>query len=302
MQRDRDTLTPATQLSKTLTLVKRISTGAMGSVWIAEHMPSGKQVAVKLIVDRLADRPKGLARFFREAAMAMQLEHPHIVRTIDHGVTEDHRPFLVMELLEGESLKARIERRGPMPLPEAIAIVSQVAKALSVAHTRGIVHRDIKPLNLFLVSGAEQDPFVKVLDFGIAKQVPTFSGLTSTGALLGTPYYMSPEQLRNAKDADSRMDLWSLAVVAFEMLTGKRPFAAKTVTALSLLICRCLPTRATALRQDLPASLDPWFSRAFSLRIEQRFQSAAELSYTLMTAAASDNLVPADLVAADWEQ
>lgn len=287
-------LEPNMQLSKTLRLVRSLDKGGMGSVWVAEHVPSGGQVAVKIVADRLVDRPKALARFFREASMAMQLDHPHIVKTIDHGVTSDSRPFLVMELLDGESLRERIVRRGAMTVRESLSILTQVADALRTAHGQRIVHRDIKPPNLFLVRGAEDDPFVKVVDFGIAKQVPTMSGLTSTGALVGTPYYMSPEQLTNAKNADSRMDLWSLAVVAFELFTGTRPFVAKTVTALSLLICRGSPKQASTLRPELPADLDAWFSRAFSRKIEDRFQSAEELAEELTAACDRRHLVVDD--------
>ena len=252
----------------------------MGSVWIAHHYPSGTHVAVKVVHDRLAEDPKWTARFRREVTMAAQLTDPHIVRTIDHGEISDGRLFLVMELLDGQSLQERLRTEVPLSIHETKAMVTQVAHALTTAHAAGIVHRDVKPGNLFLVAGVPSQPFIKVLDFGVGKQLKAISTLTTTGKLVGTPYYMSPEQLMNSKAADARMDLWALSVVAFESLTRTKPFRAKTVTALSLLICQSRYMRPSALNPALGGAGDQWFARAFARRQDERFQTAAELAHS----------------------
>src|SRR5262249_23749353 len=160
---------------------------------------------------------------------ASQVKSPHVVQTFDHGVTDDGRPYIVMELLEGRDLSSYLEAAGRMPLAEVVDLVTQLARGLDRAHARGIIHRDIKPDNIFFGDAGNGEVFVKLLDFGIAKGVETLGSSTKTGSALGTPFYMSPEQLMGAKDIDARSDLWSVGVVAFEALTGKKPFDADTI-------------------------------------------------------------------------
>jgi serine/threonine protein kinase len=219
------TLAPGALVSDRLRLERLLGEGGMGCVWIAQHLTLGTRVAVKFVSAELAaSHPEIAARFSREAAAAAKITSPHVVRTLDFGATPQGTPYLVMELLEGESLAERLEREQRVPPAEAATIVSHVANALSEAHRLGVVHRDIKPGNIFLTR-AGRAVFAKVLDFGIARDVAATTGAaTQTGALLGTPQYMSPEQLMSAKGVDSRADLWALAVTAYEMLVGTPPF------------------------------------------------------------------------------
>ena len=202
-------------------LERPLGAGGMGSVWVAEHTTLKTRVVVKLMRPELAKDPETLQRFSREAAAAANVKSPHVVSVLDHGIAPDGSPFITMELLEGEDLGARL-KRGPLAPDEAAAIMAQTCKALTRAHERGIVHRDIKPQNVFLCSGFGET-FVKVLDFGIAKAGGDLqAGLdtTSTGAVMGTPFYMSPEQALGQKTIDFRTDVWACGVMGFEMLTG----------------------------------------------------------------------------------
>ena len=199
--------------------------GGMGSVWRALHLGLNAPVAVKLMDPAIMKTAGMLARFHREAQAAAQLRSPHVVQIIDHGVdAETGTPFIAMELLEGESLADRLTRVGVLSPRETSRLVTEVCRALARAHEAGIVHRDLKPANLFLVANDDQE-VTKVLDFGIAKSQPTqgLDTMTNSGSILGTPLYMSPEQISGGKSVDGRSDLWSLAVVACECLTGKRP-------------------------------------------------------------------------------
>jgi eukaryotic-like serine/threonine-protein kinase len=214
--------------------------GGMGSVWRASDLLEGRECAVKILHRTAPERMSHLAgRFLREAKVATAIDSPNAVRVLDYGV-DGELPFIVMELLEGETLAATLRRSGRMTAAETFTIVDQVAKALARAHEIGVVHRDLKPANIFLSQSSDGTPVAKVLDFGIAKIVDeeTISrDLTETGALLGTPHYMSPEQIDGARYVDLRADLWSLAVIAFECLTGRRPFQGDGLRSLFLAIC-----------------------------------------------------------------
>ncbi|MEY2935810.1 MAG: hypothetical protein RL033_6559, partial [Pseudomonadota bacterium] len=201
----------------------------MGVVWRAEDLQLAAPVAVKLLHGRHAHHPELRARFEAEAAIGAQLRGPHVVQVFERGVDGPSAlPFIAMELLEGESLQERLARCGPLTPAELLRIVAQVARALTRAHALGIIHRDLKPANLFLVRDGETE-LAKVLDFGIAKRFADPAGRmrTVTGNLLGTPTYMSPEQITGSKRVDHRCDLWSLAVIAVECLTGRLPFDAE---------------------------------------------------------------------------
>jgi serine/threonine-protein kinase len=261
-------------------LVSLIGRGGMGSVWKAEHLALRAPVAVKLIDQSIAMLPEALSRFHREAQSAASLRSPHVVQILDHGVDETSQvPFIVMELMEGESLAARLERVSRLSAPETARIVSQVARALMRAHEAGIVHRDLKPDNIFLVKN-EDDEIAKVLDFGIAKSKAHAIGgdtATRTGSVLGTPYYMSPEQISGFKEIDFRTDLWALAVIAYEALTGQRPYVADTVGGLAIQICTQRPAPPSA-HAPVPAGFDAWFDKATALEGPRRYASARELA------------------------
>lgn len=201
--------------------------GGMGVVYSAKHPVIGKRAAIKVLKPALSNNPATIERFIQEARSVNAIGHPNIVDIFAFDVLPDGRRFLVMDLLDGESLRKRV-KRGPLPLQEIVIVIDEIASALDAAHGKGFIHRDLKPDNVFLVAHPGRFD-VKLLDFGLAKLMPT-SGLlsarayrTATGAQLGTPDYMSPEQLRGEKDIDHRTDIYALGVVAFELVTGKRP-------------------------------------------------------------------------------
>ncbi len=259
-------------------LKRRLGEGGMGAVWVAEHLGLHTDVAVKFIFPELLQREPALAaRFSAEAQVASRIKDPHVVQIFDHGTMSDGTPFIVMELLEGENLAARIVRASLAPA-EAAAIVDQTANALAKAHALGIVHRDIKPENLFLTDSAGE-LFVKILDFGIAKQSDTPArALTSTGDVFGTPTYMSPEQLLDSKAIDGQADLWALAVSAYEMLTQALPFTGATPAAIAVAVCAAKFTSATIVRADLPADVDAWFARALARDPAERFDAPQDFA------------------------
>lgn len=269
-------LASGASVTSDLTLVRPLSAGAMGSVWVGHHRGHAVPVAVKFVAKKMAKDPASRARFRREVEAATQLRSPHVVQIHENGETPDGTPFLVMELLEGESLGALLDRERRVGLGRAAQVLRQVGGALDVAHARGIVHRDIKPDNVFIVKGSEP-PLIKVLDFGMAKQVRIKDGsiITATGVAVGTPQYMSPEQVLGQKDVDYRSDLWALGVVAYLMLAGRLPFQAPNPHALTFKICKGEFTPLSDVR--VPADLTAWFERALAPNKDKRFGSAREM-------------------------
>ena len=257
-------------------LISKLGEGGMGSVWRAEHLTLHTHVAVKLIDSQIAESQQATLRFEREAQAAAELRSTHIVQILDYGV-DGHTPYIVMELLEGESLATRLERLGTLSMNDLVAILSQVVRALTRAHQRGIVHRDLKPDNIFIVR-EDHEEVVKVLDFGIAKKLQSLTvsdGVkTHTGMVLGTPYYMSPEQALGATDIDYRTDIWSLGVIACQCLTGRRPFDRDTLTALLMAICHETMAKPSDLGA-VPAGFDEWYARAVARDKAVRFESVA---------------------------
>jgi serine/threonine protein kinase len=248
-------------------------------------------VAIKFVDPEYAQSREARSRFVTEARAAATIQSKHAVQIYDHGMTDDGRPYIVMELLLGEPLDKRIDRLRHISLPETARVLSQVCRALQRAHDAGIIHRDLKPENIFLVRSLDDDDEVaKVLDFGIAKikappgEQPATSS-TKTGAVLGTPYYMSPEQARGLRNIDHRTDLWSLGVIAYKCVTGILPFEGESVGDLLVKICTGpVPTPSLTL-PGLPPSFDTWFSRALEREPERRFSRASELAEALALAA-----------------
>jgi len=263
-------------------LVRLLGKGAMGEVWLARHDSLGGEFAIKLVRPEAQDADESaIARFQQEAQVSAKLSRKtrHIVSVSDHG-EDDGLAYLVMELLEGESLETRIER-GELDLPETVAIVRQVARALGQAHAEQIVHRDLKPANIFLTKDEDGRLLVKLLDFGIARARPPGKRspfATGKDMVLGTPSYMSPEQARGLDSLDHRCDLWALAVVAYEALTRTIPWSGETIEDIFLSICTHEWTPILSRRPDLPPELEGFFARAFAERLNARFRTAAELS------------------------
>ena len=266
-------------------LVRPLGRGGMGSVWVAEHLTLRTEVVVKFMSEALASDAVSTARFWREAAAAAAVKSPHVVQMLDHGFMADGMAYIIMELLDGEDLNHRLERDHVMPLPELAVVVSQACKALSRAHAAGVIHRDIKPDNIFLCRTDDGEPFVKLLDFGVAKLGgPSDLHMTQTGMVVGTPYYMSPEQALGAPPVDATTDLWSLGVVAFEAMTGARPFDGPTMGALTMAICCEQPPVPSKLNPYIPPTVDAWLARACARDREQRFPTARAMSDALVEA------------------
>jgi len=263
-------------------LEEKLGEGGMGQIWRAEHLILKAPVAVKLVDREAIPDDETLGRFIREAQAASAIRSPHVVQILDYG-TDDKVPFMVMELLDGETLAQRLKREVRLNPQETAVIITHIARAVGRAHEEGIVHRDLKPENVFLVKNDDEE-VAKVLDFGVAKMESASLGMvgtrTRTGSILGTPFYMSPEQAQGNKTVDFRSDLWSLAVIAFECLTGKRPFYSDGLGDLVLQICIRevpVPSRIAAV----PLGFDAWFEKGTQRDPDKRFQSARELVESL---------------------
>jgi eukaryotic-like serine/threonine-protein kinase len=272
-------------------LIKLIGRGGMGSVWEARHASLGTPSAIKFIEAEYANSTEARSRFDKEAKAAATIQSKHAIQIYDHGVTDDGKPYIVMELLTGEPLDKRIDRLGALSLQETAKILQQVSRGLSRAHERGIIHRDLKPENVFIVRNTDDDEEIaKVLDFGIAKMQDGtgnagVSSSTKTGAVLGTPFYMSPEQARGLRNVDHRTDVWSLGVIAFKCITGKLPFDGESVGDLLVKICTAPIPIPSQWVPGLPQAFDTWFMRALERDPERRFANVTELSEHLAFAA-----------------
>jgi serine/threonine protein kinase len=262
--------------------VSLLGEGGMGSVYLAEHPEIGRKVAVKVLRTEYNRDTQLLARFLNEARAANAIRHPNIIEILDSGTTAEGMPYLVMELLEGEVLSARLRRLGRLPLGSALELCYQMASALGAAHRKGIVHRDLKPDNLFVVpeeTDASRER-IKVLDFGIAKlqtQPHGDSVKTRTGALMGTPVYMSPEQCLGTKELDHRTDIYSLGVILFEMLCGRPPFVSTGFGELVNMHLNTLPPAPRAIAPSIPPGVEMLIMRMLAKNPEARPSSMAEV-------------------------
>jgi serine/threonine protein kinase len=265
-------------------LISEIGRGGMGSVWRAQHLGWEAPVALKIMNRDITAHPEAVARFEREVRLAAGLRSPHVVQVLDHGVDEaTQTPYIAMELLEGESLARRLKRTGRLSPASTFQVFSQLARALTRAHAAGIVHRDLKPDNVFLVQN-EEESLTKILDFGVAKWTApdlSESGLTRPGSVVGTPYYMSPEQIQGAPDIDHRADLWALAAIACECLTGRRPFEAPDFAQLAVLLLGNINRPLPSSLGPVPPLFDAWFLRATDPDISRRFQSVRAMAQAL---------------------
>jgi eukaryotic-like serine/threonine-protein kinase len=271
--------------------VRRLAEGGFGDVYLAEHAAVGNlRVAVKVLHRHLSERDHLVKRFFNEAQAAAALNHDGIVRIFDAGWSDAGEPYLAMELLEGESLRARLDREGRLESTVAVCLVTGAAWALAAVHARGIVHRDLKPANLFVLPDVRRpgQGRVKVLDFGIAKLASASAsggGLTLAGQSMGTPQYMPPEQWLEPGEADHRADLYALGVVLYELLTGQLPFEARSVFELRSLHLEQPPPSPRALIPDLPPRLDALVRACLAKKPGDRVGSARELAGELRAAA-----------------
>ncbi len=245
--------------------------GGMGLVVQARHLRMDRDVALKILLPALRSQPDVVARFEREGRAAAQLQDVHVARVLDVDTLPDGSPFMVMELLRGEDLADILTRRGKLPFRDAVGYVLEACAAMAEAHRAGIVHRDLKPNNLFVDKQGDR-PVLKVLDFGISKVTgDVAASVTTTATAFGTPLYMSPEQVRSAKNVDARADIWSLGVVLYELLAGESPFAAPSATAILAAIIADKPTPIGDRRDDLPGPLADAVMRALEKDPAARF-------------------------------
>ncbi len=265
-------------------IVARLGEGGMGVVYAAEHALLGRRAAIKVLQPELSRRPEVVERFFNEARAMTAIGDPGIVQVFDFGVGTDGRAYIVMELLEGESLDDRLRRCGPLPARTALRIARQVATSLAAAHARGIVHRDLKPENIFLVRDAEaaDGERPKILDFGIAKLSEDNSrSRTRTGAFLCTPVYMSPEQCRGAGDVDGRSDVYALGCVLFHLVAGRPPFDHSGVGEIIAAHLREPAPAPSQVLPGVPASVDAVVARCLAKSPDERYPSMIELARAL---------------------
>jgi serine/threonine-protein kinase len=260
-----------------------LGSGGMGVVLRATHLSLKDRVALKVLQKGAGE--EAAERFFREAQAAARIKSPHVGRVLDVGKLDSGAPYIVMEYLEGRDLGRVLRDRGPLPSADAVGYVLQTCEALAAAHALGVIHRDIKPSNLFLSRDADGGPLVKVVDFGVSKQTRAseYSSLTGVQTAIGTPSYMSPEQLRSSKSVDARADLWSLGVVLFELLTGRLPFDADSLAGLVALLIdpTALAPRVGEHRAGVPDELQAVVARCLEKDPERRFANVAELASAL---------------------
>ena len=279
-------------------VTRLLGEGGMGMVYLAEHPTLGRRAAVKVLHPDLAASHEMIERLFNEARAANAIGHPGIVEVSDLGLLPSGTPYIVMEFLEGQSLGARMNQGGRLSLRAALEIADQAASAVGAAHAKGIIHRDLKPDNLFLTPdpqwpGRER---LKVLDFGIAKlaQRPATAGdvRTRTGAILGTPRYMSPEQCRDSREVDHRTDIYSLGVILYEMLAGTPPFVSSSWGEMAHMHIGVKPPDLRELVPELPLAIERAVARALEKEPDARFQSMAELRQALDGTFAGDKTIP----------
>ncbi|WP_437539149.1 serine/threonine-protein kinase [Sorangium sp. So ce726] len=280
---DETTIAPGDVLLGKYRVESVLGRGAMGLVVAARHLALDERVAIKVLLPKYVRDPEILQRFLREGRAAVRVRSQHVVRVADVGTLESGAPYMVMDHLEGRDLAAVLAESGRLAVPVAIELVLQVCEALAEAHAQGIVHRDVKPSNLFVTRNADGSPCVKVLDFGISKMTHAEDhALTRVGGVLGSPLYMSPEQLRSSSDVDGRADIYSLGVVLFELLTGRTPFFAQELAQLVYLVTQGEPQRPRALRPDLPEPLEQVILAAIARDRDRRFPTVADLALALV--------------------
>ncbi len=262
-----------------------IGVGGMGVVVSALHEQLDKRIAIKFVRGEVLGNEEAVARFLREARAAAKLKSEHAAKVLDVGLLDSGVPYMVMELLEGGDLAQTLSQRGRLPVELAADWIVQACEAVAEAHAAGIVHRDLKPQNLFLARTVGGAFNVKVLDFGVAKSVETIvsgpGALTRTRAMLGSPMYMAPEQMRSARGVDCRADVWALGVVLFELLTQRMPFESETLPDLCLKVVSDPPQSLLELRPEVPASMVKIVERCLEKDVNRRFANAAELASAL---------------------
>jgi serine/threonine protein kinase len=267
-------------------IVRQIGTGGMGAVYESVHTRlANKKFAIKMLHASIAQDAEVFQRFRREAEIATELGHPNIVEVSDFNITPDGSPYMVMEFLDGEDLAARLQKRGPVTLEQLVRLTAEICSALEAAHGAGIVHRDLKPQNIFLCKKLGRDDFVKIVDFGISKVKDSSSVVTRDHSLMGTPFYMSPEQADGlVQQIDHRTDIFALGAILWEMLTGRMAFEAPTISGAMYKVVHVDAPEVHTLRPDVPPTVSMVLRRAMAKQKEWRYGSVGELAYELANA------------------
>jgi serine/threonine protein kinase len=263
-----------------------IGQGGMGVVVAGFHLELDQPVAIKFLVSQSGLESEGAERFRREARAAAKIHSEHVARVFDIGLLDGRVPYMVMELLNGNDLEHEIEQRGALPVAEAAGYILQAIDAVAEAHSAGIVHRDLKPTNLFLAERADGSRIVKVLDFGISKSLGSGRqlevALTRTAAFVGSPLYMSPEQMRSARDVDARADVWALGAILYVMVTGQLPHPGVSLPEVCLAVMNTPPRPLTDFLSDAPEGLESILMKCLAKEPAQRYATVAELAERLL--------------------
>ncbi len=262
---------------------KVLGSGGMGAVVAAHHIQLEDKVALKFLLPEALSKPEAVARFQREARAAVRIKSEHVARVSDVGQLENGAPYMVMEYLEGGDLEQMLTRSGTLPPEQAVDFVLQAGEAIAEAHTLGIVHRDLKPANLFCIRAADGHLSIKVLDFGISKVITPGSrhDMTRTASMVGSPMYMSPEQMQSSKDVDARTDIWSLGAILFELLSGRAPFIAETITELAVKVVNEPMPSLTELAPQVPPGLAQVAATCLEKSRDARYQTMSDLALAL---------------------
>jgi serine/threonine protein kinase len=278
-------LPPGTILAEKFRVERVLGQGNMGVVLLATHLQLDQQVALKFLLPSALSQAELEARFAQEARAAAKIKSEHVVRVIDVSVLDNGAPYIVMEYLEGTDLARQLARKGPLPVALAVAHVLQACEALAEAHTAGIVHRDLKLSNLFVASYPDGAPCIKILDFGISKyNIPGSDpdlSMTDTAAVMGSPLYMSPEQMRSTRNVDGRSDIWALGIILYELVAGRVPFDAQTMPLLCTMVLQDEPPPLGPRVPDLPKGFEAVVRRCLAKDRKERFQNVHELARAL---------------------
>jgi eukaryotic-like serine/threonine-protein kinase len=252
--------------------------GGMGVVAAAWHVQLEERVAIKFLLPEALGNEETLSRFTREARAAVRIKSEHVARVIDVGTLETGAPYMVMEYLQGEDLSDRVRRVGPLPVKKSVEYILQACEAIAEAHTLGIIHRDLKPANLYVITRPDGTESVKVLDFGISKTTGTAAefDMTRTHRMMGSPFYMSPEQMASSRDVDARTDVWAIAVTLYELVAGTTPFRAESLPELCIQVTQEPPSKLRELRPDAPEGLEVVIEKCLEKRREARYANLGE--------------------------
>ncbi len=263
---------------------KILGQGGMGMVLAARHLGLDEPVAIKVLLPAMMQVPGMVERFTREARASAKIKNDHVVHVTDVDALPSGVPYMVMERLDGTDLSEHRKSTGPLPITDAVRYLLETCSAINEAHAMGIIHRDLKPANLFLARRRDGTTMIKVLDFGISKAMQSLGEQTVTvaGTVLGSPSYMSPEQIAAARDLDGRTDIWSLGVILYQLVTGRVPFPAQGLTELCALVLQTEPRRPSELRSDVPLELEAVILRCLEKDRTRRFSTAGDLAAALL--------------------